>query len=516
MSAQNQNETQRKAQFIESVRAGYAPKGAYMALGKAKLSDEVVAEAEVKLALSTFNRHGLISGSTGSGKTKTLQILAENLSAQGVPCLLMDIKGDLSGIAKAGDPANLKIQERHGLLGIPYEAKASPVELFGLGDEARETPLRATVSEFGPLLLSRVLGLSDVQEGVLAVLFKYCDDQGLPLLDLEDLKTALNYLSGAGKTELSAEYGSIAPATVGALLRKVVALEQEGGGRFFGEPSFEVTDLLRVDAQGRGVLGVLRLVDLQDKPKLFSTFMLSLLAELYENLPEAGDLDRPKLVLFIDEAHLVFKEASRALLDQLETVVKLIRSKGVGIFFCTQLPGDIPMEVLSQLGLKIQHSLRAFTARDRKDIRLVAENYPLTDYYDVEQLITQLGIGEALVTGLNEKGVPTPLLHTYLIAPASRMDVLSEAELSELLRASALNSKYRKSIDRDSAHEILEQKMRQAAESSPEPAEKKARKPSRPEPSALDKVLKSPVARSMGIAIAGSLTRALLGAFKRR
>jgi DNA helicase HerA-like ATPase len=295
-----------------------------------------------------------------------------------------------------------------------------------------------------------------------------------------------------------------------------VALEQEGGGRFFGEPSFEVTDLLRVDAQGRGVLGVLRLVDLQDKPKLFSTFMLSLLAELYENLPEAGDLDRPKLVLFIDEAHLVFKEASKALLDQLETVVKLIRSKGVGIFFCTQLPGDIPMEVLSQLGLKIQHSLRAFTARDRKDIRLVAENYPLTDYYDVEQLITQLGIGEALVTGLNEKGVPTPLLHTYLIAPASRMDVLSEAELSELLRASALNSKYRKSIDRDSAHEILEQKMRQAAESSPEPAEKKARKPSRPEPSALDKVLKSPVARSMGIAIAGSLTRALLGAFKRR
>jgi DNA helicase HerA-like ATPase len=336
------------------------------------------------------------------------------------------------------------------------------------------------------------------------------------LLDLEDLKTALNYLSGAGKTELSAEYGSIAPTTVGALLRKVVALEQEGGGRFFGEPSFEVTDLLRVDAQGRGVLGVLRLVDLQDKPKLFSTFMLSLLAELYENLPEAGDLDRPKLVLFIDEAHLVFKEASRALLDQLETVVKLIRSKGVGIFFCTQLPGDIPMEVLSQLGLKIQHSLRAFTARDRKDIRLVAENYPLTDYYDVEQLITQLGIGEALVTGLNEKGVPTPLLHTYLIAPASRMDVLSEAELSELLRASALNSKYRKSIDRDSAHEILERKMRQAAESSPEPAEKKARKPSRPEPSALDKVLKSPVARSMGIAIAGSLTRALLGAFKRR
>jgi len=331
-----------KSALIDQIASGYAPKGAFISLGKAKLDGEVLPEAEVKLALSTFNRHGLISGSTGSGKTKTLQILAENLSAQGVPCLLMDIKGDLSGVAQPGDAQNAKILERHALLGMPYTAQGSPVELLGLGVEAVGTPMRATVSEFGPLLLSRVLGLSEAQEGVMAVLFKYCDDEGLPLLDLEDLKTALHYLSGPGKTELAAQYGAISPASVGTLLRKVVALEQEGGHLFFGEPSFEVEDLMRIDSDGRGVLGVLRLMDLQDKPKLFSTFMLSLLAELYENLPEAGDRDRPKLVLFIDEAHLVFKEASKPLLDQLETVVKLIRSKGVGLFFAPSFRAIFP------------------------------------------------------------------------------------------------------------------------------------------------------------------------------
>jgi len=505
-----------KSALIDQIASGYAPKGAFISLGKAKLDGEVLPEAEVKLALSTFNRHGLISGSTGSGKTKTLQILAENLSAQGVPCLLMDIKGDLSGVAQPGDAQNAKILERHALLGMPYTAQGSPVELLGLGVEAVGTPMRATVSEFGPLLLSRVLGLSEAQEGVMAVLFKYCDDEGLPLLDLEDLKTALHYLSGPGKTELAAQYGAISPASVGTLLRKVVALEQEGGHLFFGEPSFEVEDLMRIDSDGRGVLGVLRLMDLQDKPKLFSTFMLSLLAELYENLPEAGDRDRPKLVLFIDEAHLVFKEASKPLLDQLETVVKLIRSKGVGLFFCTQLPGDIPMAVLSQLGLKIQHSLRAFTARDRKDIRLVAENYPLSEFYKVEQLITELGIGEALVTGLNEKGIPTPLVHTYLVAPASRMDVLNETEVRTLLGASKLEAKYRKTVDRDSAHERLEQKLKKAMAAESETAAAKTARPKRPEPSALDKMLRSPVARSFGVALAGSLTRALMGALKKR
>ncbi|CAA0162442.1 helicase HerA-like domain-containing protein [Tenacibaculum maritimum] len=447
--------------FFKDIQEGYQCKGDFITLGAGMFGEETVTNALVKVPLKMLNRHGLIAGATGTGKTKTLQVLAENLSEKGVPVLLMDIKGDLSGLAKPSS-GHAKIEERHEKIGIPFEAKKFPVELLSISEE-EGVRLRATVSEFGPVLLSRILDLTDTQAGIVAIIFKYCDDHKLPLLDVKDFKKILQFITNEGKEEIRAEYGSISTASTGAILRKVIEIEQQGGNLFFGEKSFEVNDLTRIDEEGKGIISILRLTDIQDKPKLFSTFMLQLLAEVYDTFPEQGDRNRPELVIFIDEAHLVFDEASKALLSQIESIVKLIRSKGVGLYFVTQNPKDIPEDVLAQLGLKIQHALRAFTAKDRKAIKLAAENYPDSAYYEVSEILTQLGIGEAFVSVLNEKGIPTPLARTMLRAPMSRMDVLTEKELKEVLRNSKLTSKYNKEVDRESAYEILNKKIEEAS-----------------------------------------------------
>lgn len=457
--------------FFNHIVEGNTTKGDFITLGSAMLDGNTLKNAFVNVPLKTMNRHGLIAGATGTGKTKTLQVLAENLSDKGIPVLLMDIKGDLSGLAKpsSGHP---KIDERHELIGLPFEPKSFPVEILTLSEQDG-VRLRATVSEFGPVLLSRILDLSDVQSGVVAVIFKYCDDNKLPLLDLKDFKKILQYATQEGKDEFEEAYGRISPSSTGSILRKVVELEQQGADLFFGETSFDVDDLLRIDDNGRGYINIIRLTDIQDRPKLFSTFMLSLLAEIYSTFPEQGDAERPELILFIDEAHLIFNEASKALLNQIESIVKLIRSKGVGLYFVTQNPTDVPEAVLSQLGLKVQHALRAFTANDRKAIKLAAQNYPETEYYDTETVLTSLGTGEALVSALNEKGRPTPLASTMLRAPMSRMDILTDSELKDLISESKLASKYNNEIDRESAYEILNRKIEKAeAEEAIEKAKK--------------------------------------------
>ncbi|ADV47913.1 protein of unknown function DUF853 NPT hydrolase [Cellulophaga algicola DSM 14237] len=449
-----------KDEFLSYIEEGYKTKGEFITMGSAILDGETITNAFVKIPLKTLNRHGLIAGATGTGKTKTLQVLAENLSEKGIPVMLMDLKGDLSGIAQPS-PGHAKIEERHAKIGIPFKAKGFPVEILSLSEQDG-VKLRATVSEFGPILLSRILDLSETQEGIVAVIFKYCDDNKLPLLDLKDFKKVLQYATDGGKEEFKENYGRISTSSTGTILRKVIELEQQGAELFFGEKSFDVNDLTRIDKNGNGYINILRLTDIQDRPKLFSTFMLSLLAEIYSTFPEQGDSDKPELVLFIDEAHLIFDEASKALINQIENIVKLIRSKGIGIYFVTQNPTDVPNDVLAQLGLKVQHALRAFTARDRKAIKLTAENYPESEYYDTKEVLTSLGIGEALISALDEKGRPTPLAATMLRAPMSRMDVLTESELSTLIKKSKLVKKYEDIIDRESAYELLNEKIEKA------------------------------------------------------
>ena len=497
------------ANFTNDITSGYKFEDESIILGAAVLDGKPQQEVFIRVPLSTMNRHGLIAGATGTGKTKTPQVLAEQLSSKGVPTLVMDIKGDLSGIAarSAGHP---KTDERHNLIGLPYIPGSSPVEFLSLSDEPGAR-LRATVSEFGPVLFSKMLELNETQQSVISVVFKFCDDRQLPLLDLEDLKKVLQYITTDGKAEFEGEYGKIMTTSVGTIMRKIVELEQQGASEFFGELSFDVNDLVRRDHEGLGIVHVLRLTDIQDKPKLFSTFMLQLLAEMYAVFPEEGDLKKPKLVIFIDEAHLIFENASDALLDQIEVIIKLIRSKGVGIFFVTQNPTDVPDAVLSQLGLKIQHALRAFTAKDRKAIVQASENFPETKYYKVDDLLTQLGIGEALVTALNEKGIPTPLVHTYMRAPQSRMDVLEPNEIKEILRHSSLEPKYSETIDRESAHEILTSKMDDATSDEHKEVMTKQRTSARKEKSTLEKVLSNTTTRQVGRTVARELTRGLLG-----
>lgn len=451
-----------KEQFFTHIEEGYTTKGDYITMGSAIFEGETITNAFVKIPLKTLNRHGLIAGATGTGKTKTLQVIAENLSEKGIPVLLMDLKGDLSGLAQPS-AGHTKIEERHAKIGIPFEAKSFPVEILSLSEQDG-VKLRATVSEFGPVLLSRILDLSEAQEGIVAVIFKYCDDNKYPLLDLKDFKKVLQYSTEEGKEEFTKEYGRINTSSTGTILRKIIELEQQGAELFFGEKSFDVQDLTRVDSEGRGYINILRLTDIQDRPKLFSTFMLSLLAEVYDTFPEQGDSDKPNLILFIDEAHLIFNEASKALLNQIESIVKLIRSKGIGLYFVTQNPTDVPYEVLAQLGLKVQHALRAFTARDRKAIKLTAENYPESEFYDTKEVLTSLGIGEALISALDEKGRPTPLAATMLRAPMSRMDILTDKELKQVIDNSKLVPKYNEIIDRESAYEILNKKIDKAEE----------------------------------------------------
>lgn len=443
--------------FKEVIEAGYTVSGKYITLGGAMYEGKAIANLFVNIPLKNLNRHGLIAGATGTGKTKTLQALTENLSKEGVPTLLMDLKSDLSGIAAIGEEKSF-IKERHAQMNLPYTPEAFPVELLTISKQDG-VRMRATVSEFGSVLLSRILDLSDVQEGVLAVVFKYCDDHQYPLLDLKDLKKVLQYATEEGKSEFESEYGRVAASSTSAILRKIVELENQGAELFFGERSFETEDLLHTDEKGRGVVNIIRLTDIQDRPKMFSTFMLCLLAEIYNTFPEIGDQEKPKLVIFIDEAHLIFNQASKALLNQLENIVKLIRSKGVGLIFCTQTPTDVPDAVLSQLGLKIQHALRAFTAKDRQAIKLTAQNYPETSFYNVPEYLTSLGTGEAFVTALDSKGRPTPLVATMMRAPMSRMDILTDTEIKALLDKSALKTKYNEVIDRESAYEILNAKI---------------------------------------------------------
>ncbi|MFA5012408.1 MAG: helicase HerA-like domain-containing protein [Ignavibacteria bacterium] len=497
-----------KDKFIAHINEGYNFKGEYIVLGTAILEKEALPAVHIKLPLKTLNRHGLIAGATGTGKTKTLQILAEGFSSKSIPVFVMDIKGDFSGIAMPG-VSNDKITERMNKIGIPFEPSGFPVEFLTISNE-KGARMRATVSEFGPVLFSKMLGLNDAQTGVMAMIFKYCDDNKLPLLDLKDMVKMLQYISNEGKNELQKSYGNIATTSVGTILRKVIELEQQGADKFFGETSFEVEDLVRTDDQGKGIISIIRLTDIQSKPKLFSTFLLCLLVEIYNTFPEAGDLDQPKLVMFIDEAHLIFNEATKELLDQIEAIIKLIRSKGVGIFFCTQNPVDIPEAVLAQLGLKIQHALRAFTAKDRKQIKLIAENYPLSDFYKTEDMLTSLGTGEAAISVLNEKGNPAPLSATLVCAPRSRMDILTPEEINSIVSKSKIVPKYNEVIDRESAFEILKKKLEESEKvAEEEKVEKEKEKPK--EPSTVEKVLKSTAARQVGTTVARELTRGLLG-----
>lgn len=464
-----------KENFLNEISQGYQFEGKSIQLGAAMYNGEVQTNSIVNLPLKMFNRHGLIAGATGTGKTKTMQVIAEQLSANGVPSMLIDIKGDLSGIAKAGEEKDF-ITERHAKIGFDWKADSSPVELMSISNE-KGVRMRATVHEFGPTLFAKILGLNDTQTGIFSVLFKYCDDNDLKLVDLNDVKETLKFaMSDEGNAALESEYGKISSASIGVMLREIAALEEQGASKFFGETSFEVSDLLKSDRYGKGMIHILRVMDIQNKPKFFATFMMQLLAEIYENLPEEGDLEKPKFVMFIDEAHLIFDgDAPKVLIEQLEVMVRLIRSKGVGIFFVSQSPDDIDDNVLGQLGLKVQHALRAFTAKDRKAIKAAAQNYPTTDHYDVEELITSLGIGEALVTTLSEKGIPTPLVHTYLRAPQSRMDILKSAEVDELMSFSNLASKYEKDIDPESAAEILKAKRDAYAAKAEEAAEQEER-----------------------------------------
>jgi len=493
-----------REKFIDTITKGYDFKGEYIVLGAGKLSDDVIQDAGVKVPLKTLNRHGLIAGATGTGKTKTLQVIAEGLSQKGVSVLLMDIKGDLSGLAEPGRE-NPVIESRHAAIGKPWKAMSFPVEFLTISGE-KGARMRATVSEFGPILFSRILGLNDTQSGAVSLVFKYCDDKKLPLLDLDDFKKVLLYLTNEGKEEVKKTHGAVSTSSASTILRKVMELEQQGAAKIFGEMSFDVNDLVRIDEQGSGSISIFRLSDMPSKPKLFSTFMLCLLAEIYSTFPEEGDMDQPKLVIFVDEAHLVFKEATSAVQGQLETVIKLIRSKGVGIIFCTQNPIDIPAPVLSQLGLKIQHALRAFTASDRKAIRSAAENYPESDFYRTDELITSLGIGEALVTVLDEKGSPAPLVHTLICSPASRMDILTAAEIEIVVSRSRLAKKYNEEINRESAFEILTKKIEAAEETGRE-----NKKFPEEETTVFEKVAGSTAGRQVMRTVARELTRGLLG-----
>src|SRR6478736_490211 len=444
--------------FRDAMTSGYTLTEPSLIIGSAMLDGELFNDTRVQIALSMLNRHGLIAGATGTGKTKTLQLLAGQASQAGIPVFVADIKGDLTGLAGPGDGTNPKVVERAASMAWTFEAAGHPVEFVSLSGKLG-SQVRATVHSFGPLLLGKVLDLNDTQTSILALIFKYCDDNDLPLLDLKDLQATLKYLASDDGKPILAEYGGMSTASVGVLLRSMIVLEQEGADIFFGEPEFEVEDLLRTTPEGEGIISILELSDVMDKPRLFSTFMLWMLAQLYETLPEAGDLPKPKLCYFFDEAHLLFDDASKALLDQVERTARLIRSKGVGVYFVTQAPTDVPSPVLAQLGNRVQHALRAFTPDDADALRKTARTFPTTEFYDVEKTITSLGTGEALVTVLSPKGVPTPLAATRLLAPDSLMAPLDAVQFQGRIATSPFQAKYGATVDRDSAYERITAKI---------------------------------------------------------
>ncbi len=476
----------------EGVAAGYAFEGPALELGGLMLDATRLSDTRIRIPLGMLNRHGLVAGATGTGKTKTLQLLAEQLSALGVPVFAADIKGDLSGLSTPGT-ANEKIEERARSVGQTWTATGFPVEYYALGGQGIGIPLRVTMSAFGPVLLSKVLDLNDTQESSLGLIFHYADVNGLPLLDLADLRALISFLtSDEGKSELK-NIGGISTATAGVILRELVTLQSQGADAFFGEPEFETSDLLQTAPDGRGLISLVELPNLQDRPLVFSTFLMWLLADLFHDLPEVGDVDRPKLVFFFDEAHLLFKDASKAFLDQVVQTVRLIRSKGVGVFFVTQSPTDVPEDVLAQLGSRVQHQLRAHTPNDAKALKATVNTYPTSGYEDLGEVITSLGIGEAVVTVMNERGAPTPVAWTRLRAPESRMAPADPAAMQATVSSSPRHAKYAEAIDRESAREKLAGRLEEGArkaeaegaakETSQKPAKRAEPKaPRKPEP----------------------------------
>lgn len=502
------------AKVIEAAKKAFPASPKTVTLGAVVLNNESDPEPLVTMPLGMLNRHGLIAGATGTGKTKTLQLIAEQLSNAGVPVFLADVKGDVSGVAVPGE-TNDRIAQRAKDTGYTWKGAGYPVEFLSLSG-ARGAQLRAKISSFGPLLLAKVLDLNETQTSVLTMVFKYCDDKKLLLLDLSDLRAVLQYLTGEGADEL-ANYGGMSKSTVGVLLREIVQLEQQGVQKFFGEPEFDLNDLL-VQRDGKGLISVLELNDVQDKPAFFSTFMMWMLARLYYTLPEVGDMDKPKLVYFFDEAHLLFEGASKAFRDQIQQIIRLIRSKGVGVFFITQSPKDIPADILGQLGNRVQHALRAFTPDDEAALRAAARTFPKTPFYDIESTLTTLGTGEALVTILTTSGAPTPPFATRMIPPASRMGPLTDGEFAQQIGASAQVKEYAQAIDNQSAREILAKQTAgsqtaagETATQEPDTAEKNKPK-AKEAPGVAEQIFKSPVLRQMAGTATRELTRGLMGA----
>lgn len=462
------------ASAAQQIAAGYTAAGKALELGVVVVDGVADPAARVGIPLATVNRHGLVAGATGTGKTKTLQLMAEQLSAAGVPVLMADVKGDLSGLARPGQH-NDRVAQRAADTGDDWAPTAFPVEFLSLGADGIGVPVRATITSLGPVLLSKILGLNPTGESTLGLIFHWAASKGLPLLDLKDLRSVINYLTSAeGKTELKT-LGAVSPATAGVILRALVNLEADGAETFFGEPQLDPGDLLRVDEQGRGVISLLELGDQSTRPVLFSTFLMWMLAELFRTLPEVGDVAQPKLVFFFDEAHLLFTGASKAFRQQVEQTVKLIRSKGVGVFFCTQLPSDLPNTVLSQLGARIQHALRAFTPDDQQALTKTVRTFPKTTIYDLESALTSLSIGEAVVTVLSERGAPTPVAWTRLRAPRSLMADIGADAVVAAAQASPLRAEYGRSLDRDSAYEQLRSRLGSGAPAPGKPAKKPGR-----------------------------------------
>jgi uncharacterized protein len=508
-----------KDKFTTAINSSYTFPSASIFLGAGVYEGEIIKEAKVNLSLKMMNRHGLVTGATGSGKTRTLQLMAEQLSTAGVPVFMPDMKGDVSGMGKEG-VVNDKINERVKSIGLSgYAPSHFPIELYSLSGKVG-AQMRATVTEFGPVLLSKILELNEVQSGVLMILFKYADDKKLPIVDLNDLKKVLNYLSeGAGAAEIKEAYGKISSSTASTILRKIVAMEQQGVAQLFGEISFDIKDLLeKVD--GRGVISLLNVSDVQNQPAIFSTFMLSLLAELYQKLPEIGDLDKPKLIFFLDEAHLLFKDAPKAFMDQIEQVIRLIRSKGVGIFFCSQLVQDIPPNVLSQLGNRVSHVIRAFTPNDVKALKDTVKTFPHSEFYEMEKQFTQLGIGQAFVTVLNEKGIPTETVTVHLAPPSSFMGPLTEVEYKNQLTTSAVFKKYQETVDPQSAFEMLNEKLQArqetVVEEQQQEEEAKPSRTARKEKSTFEQVINSPITKQVGKELVRGVFGMLFGTTPRR
>jgi len=518
---------------LDAVRAGYADDGPCLELGAAVAQGTAHADAPVRLPLSSLNKHGLVAGATGTGKTKTLQVMAEQLASAGVPVFLADIKGDLSGIASPGTP-NEKIAARATEVGQNWQPAGHPTEFLALGGHGKGVPVRATVTSFGPTLLSKVLGLGEVQESSLGLVFHYADKNGLSLLDLKDLRAVIQHLtSDEGREELKS-LGGLSAATAGVILRELITFADGGADVFFGEPELDTADLMRRNPDGTGVVTCLELPGVQDRPQLFSTFLMWLLADLFHDLPEVGDLDKPKLVFFFDEAHLLFDDASKEFVDAIEQTVRLIRSKGVGVFFVTQTPKDVPSGVLAQLGNRVQHALRAYTPDDAKALRATVSTFPKSGY-DLEELLTQLGTGEAVVTVLSERGAPTPVAWTRLRAPQSLMSPSPDAVIDAALAASPLRPKYEQPLDRESAYEKLNARL-QAAPAEPAPAEPAPSAPAGPAPSApasperpaahddgpstVEKIVSSSafrsMARSAATVVGREITRSLFGTARRR